>query len=99
MNVLFRATTWVKDSYSSGFTGIPVTGDFGYLVVSAKTRARVTVNGQVFAVPPPQTIKLPVGKHELKFSYPGYKSKNKKVTIKKDKTVVIEEELKKNSKR
>lgn len=94
-----KSSFWVKDSYSSGFTGKPITGDFGYLVVSAKPRARVTVNGQVFAVPPPQTVKLPVGKHELKFSYPGYKSKDKKVTIKKDKTAVIEEELKKNSKR
>jgi len=94
-----KSSFWVKDAHSSGFTGTPITGDFGYLVVSAKPRARVTVNGQVLAVPPPQTVKLPVGKHELKFSYPGYKPKAKKVTIKKDKTAVIEEELKKNSKR
>lgn len=100
-NIAFwnKASFWVKNLSSSDFTIKPISGDFGYLVVSAKPKAKVTVNGQVFAVPPPQTIKLPVGKHELKFSYPGYKPKAKKVTIKKDKTAVIEEELKKNSKR
>lgn len=100
-NIAFwnNSSFWVKDAQSSVFTGTPITGDFGYLVVSAKPRAKVTVSGQFLNVPPPQTIKLPVGKHELKFSYPGYKSKAKKVTIKKDKTAVIEEELKKSSKR
>lgn len=100
-NVAFwnKSSFWVKNLYSSDFIDKPITGDFGYLVVSAKPRANVNINGKVYAVPPPVTIKLPVGKHELKFRYPGYKAKDKKVTIKKDKTAVVEEELKKNSKR
>jgi len=96
-NIAFwnKSSFWVKNSYSSDFTTKPITGGFGYLVVSAKPKARVNVGGQIFAVPPPKTIKLSAGKYELKFSYPGYKAKEKKVTIKKDKTSVVEEELKK----
>ncbi len=89
-----NSSFWVKDSYSSDFTP-SISGNFGYLVISAKPRARVNIKGKLYSVPPPVTVKLAAGKYDLKFSAPGYKSKEKKVTVKKDKTVVIEEELKK----
>ncbi len=89
-----NSSFWVKDTYSSDFT-TPFPGNLGYLVVSAKSRAIVNIKGKLYSVPPPVTLKLPAGKYDLKFSAAGYKTKQKKVTVKKDKTVVVEEELKK----
>ncbi|OGC77711.1 MAG: hypothetical protein A2145_00120 [candidate division Zixibacteria bacterium RBG_16_40_9] len=95
-NVAFwkNSSFWVKDSYSPNIT-TTISGNFGYLVVSAKPSAKVNIKGKLYSVPPPVTLKLPAGKYDLKFSAAGYKTKQKKVTVKKDKTVVVEEELKK----
>ncbi|HLG93488.1 MAG TPA: PEGA domain-containing protein, partial [candidate division Zixibacteria bacterium] len=58
-------------------------GEEAYLVVSAKRRAYITINGKPYGkVPPPRAFKVGGGKHSITYTYPGYKAKTKSVKIK-----------------
>jgi len=57
-------------------------GQEAYLVVSAKRRAYITINGKPYGpVPPPRAFKVGRGKHTITYTYPGYKTKTKSVKI------------------
>lgn|GEM_PF-4549815 len=93
------------DSDEEAFSPQPVPGSWvqlgsipsgqeAYLVVSAKRRAYITINGKPYGkVPPPRAFKVGGGRHTVTYTYPGYKSKTKNVNIKPGESKLVNVDL------
>jgi hypothetical protein len=85
-------STWVQ-------LGAVPPGQASYLVVSAKTRAYIVVNGsRQGSVPPPKAFKLAAGKHLVEYRYPGFKTKAKTVKLKAGDSKLVNEGLRRERK-
>ncbi len=82
-----------EDSDEEAFSAQPLPGTWvqvgpipagkeAYLVVSAKWKAYVKIDGKPFGkVPPPRAFKVTGGKHKVVYTYPGFETKTKNVKI------------------
>jgi hypothetical protein len=85
-------STWIQ-------VGAVPPGQTSYLVVSAKSRAHITINGSPQgSVPPPKAFKLAAGRHEVVYTYPGFKAKTKTVKLKAGDSKLINEGLRRDRK-
>jgi hypothetical protein len=80
--------------------GMVPPGGEAYLVVSAKRKAYVAIDGSPQGkVPPPRAFKLAAGKHTIVYSYPGFKTKIKEVKLKAGDSKLANEDLRREKKR
>ncbi len=69
-------------------------GQEAYLVVSAKRRAYIEINGKPYGkVPPPRAFKVGGGRHTVTYTYPGYETKTKNVKIKPGESKLVNVDL------
>ncbi|MCI0331272.1 MAG: serine/threonine protein kinase [candidate division Zixibacteria bacterium] len=80
--------------------GVIPTGEEAYLVVSAKRRAYVRIDGKLFGkVPPPRAFKVAGGKHTVVYTYPGYKARTKNVRLNPGDSKLVDVELRQESRK
>jgi tRNA A-37 threonylcarbamoyl transferase component Bud32 len=69
-------------------------GQEAYLVVSAKRRSYIKINGKPYGkVPPPRAFKVEGGRHTITYTYPGYETKTKNVKIKPGESKLVNVDL------